>query len=324
MKSRIRRAGWPWKEGFCFDESVTEGKEYTYQVRMLNGSKTTISDRVKVVVPVDKVFEKGDHVLESSIQGYHRLFFLEGARLFWQGEKIEIKTHEIISENAIFESFSEDLKKAPRGEDGKSGGKLTLISHSLKGSLFIRADGQNGGQGATGTSGKSGEAGEQGPTAFLHWGKPENTPPGAYLYRGYFFICDPPRLPGGKGKPGQEGGKGERGRKGGNSGKVFLDIRRIDEGEVFFTNKPGLAGEGGLGGSGGEGGPGGVPGPIDWQSHASLMPQGANLELFHQCAPLQGEKGDSGPLGAFGEKGEDGFQAPYCLRLGNSKTGQCD
>jgi len=318
-ESRVVTGG----QNFYLDAGVEEGKEYFYLVKMLNGSKGTSSDRINVSVPKDRVFEKGEHLVMGSLEGYQRIFFLEEAKIFWNGENLTIRANEIISENAVFESFSEDQKTAMMGQLGKSGGHLIIKAKLLTGSLFIRADGQMGGQGETGLPGKKGAQGDQGPVAFLYWGKPGETPDGAHIHAGYWFVCNPPRLPGGKGKTGETGGAGKRGLKGGNSGKVHVEIGKANDGDVYFTNRPGAGGEGGLGGAGGEGGPGGIPGPIDWETHSRDMPPGANLDLFHQCAPVLGEKGDEGLQGPRGAKGEDGFQAPVCLKLGDSQTGQC-
>jgi hypothetical protein len=58
-------------------------------------------------------------------------------------------------------------------------------------------------------------------------------------------------------------------------------------------------------------------------THSSRIPQGADLSLFVACQPKQGEKGPQGNRGPQGAKGDDGFQAPFCLKIGNSQMGYC-
>lgn len=325
----VKRSDWnearviPPEQSFYKDLGVKEGEDYLYQVQMLNGSRNLSTDWAKIKIPKDKVFSSEAAVETGKITDFFRVFFLDGSRISWNGEKLEIRADEIISENAVLEAFSADQKTAGLGQPGKQGGQLTIVARKLKGILSVRADGQNGGQGQTGIKGGPGERGSQGPDTFLRWGSPQPPPEGAYIHQSYWFFCDPPRAPGVQGSPGAMGGVGRNGLPGGNSAKVNVEIADASEGEVFISNKPGIGGEPGTGGPGGEGGPGGDPGKIDWQTHASKMPGGANLDLFYLCQPVQGAVGPVGPIGPAGAKGEDGFQAPYCLQLGNSKTGLC-
>jgi hypothetical protein len=311
------------EQGFYQDEEVQEGKDYLYQVQMINGSKSVTSDWIQVQVPKDKVF-KGEEVIQTGkVDDYARLFFKNKVRIVWQGEKLEIRAREIISEDAVLDSLALNQKNAELGRVGKSGGELILKAQTLKGSLFIRADGQNGGAGLEGSQGAVGAVGTAGPKTFLRWGEPSKFPEGAYNFRGYWFFCDPPRPPGMVGGTGESGLLGHVGGAGGNSSKVLVEIEDTKSGDVFFTNKPGVGGEGGLGGPGGEGGEGGWSGEIEWRTHASDMPQGADLTLFVACQAKQGEKGPQGNRGPQGPKGDDGFQAPFCLKLGNSQMGYC-
>jgi hypothetical protein len=310
-------------QGFYQDEEVQEGKEYLYQVQMINGSKSVTSDWLQVQVPKDKVFAGEEVIQTGKVDEYARLFFKNKVRIVWQGEKLEIRAREIISEDAVLDSFSLNQKNAGPGLAGKSGGELIVKSKTLKGSLFIRGDGQNGGTGLEGSQGSAGSVGTVGPKTFLHWGEPAKFPAGAYNFRGYWFYCDPPRPPGTIGESGGTGLPGLAGGAGGNSSKVIVEVEDTKSGDVFFTNKPGVGGEGGLGGPGGEGGEGGWSGEIDWRTHASEMPQGADLSVFVECQAKQGEKGPQGNRGPQGGKGDDGFQAPFCLKLGNSQTGYC-
>lgn len=311
------------EQGYFKDEEIQEGKDYLYQVQMINGSKSITSDWVKVQVPKDKVFEKDEMIQTETLAGFARLFFRNKVRISWQGEKIQIVAQEIISEDALLESFSLDQKAAVVGAAGKSGGELIVKAKKLKGSLFIRADGQNGGTGLEGALGNPGEKGTAGPKTFLYWGPPDKYQAGAYIFKGYWFYCDPPRPAGMVGGTGGVGTQGQPGGQGGNSSKVLVEIEDTSSGDLFFTNKPGVGGEGGMGGLGGEGGEGGWSGEIDWTTHASAMPGGADLSLFYQCDSKQGSKGPQGPRGPQGNKGEEGYQAPFCLKLGKSQMGSC-
>jgi len=311
-------------QGFYQDNEVEEGKSYQYFVQMINGSKSAASGWIQMKVPRDKVFDGGEHVQAGELVEYERLFFKNRARITWQGQKLELRAQEIISEDAVFESFSSDQETAAVGLAGKDGGQLKLRVRKLSGSLFIRADGQNGGTGFQGEQGAVGQKGTVGPVAYLHWGYTDKEPPkDVYRYGGYWFYCNPARQPGTEGGVGGLGAVGLPGGKGGNTSKVFVEIEDTSSGDVFFTNKPGVGGEGGPGGIGGEGGEGGWSGEIDWKSNAPSMPQGGDLSLFHQCSSKQGAKGPQGPQGAQGPKGEDGFQAPFCLKRGNSQMGSC-
>lgn len=312
------------EQGFFRDEDVQEGKDYLYQVQMINGSKSVISDWLQVQVPKDKVFQGEEVVQTGKVEEYARLFFKNKVRIVWQGEKLEIRAREIISEDAVLDSFAQGYKKAEVGMIGKGGGELIVKAKTLKGGLFIRADGQNGGTGVEGAVGAVGSPGTTGPKTFLHWGEPSKFPDGAYNFKGYWFYCDPPRPPGSVGGTGGAGLQGQQGGAGGNSSKVLVEIQDASNGDVFFTNKPGVGGEGGAGGPGGQGGEGGWSGEIDWTTHAPRMPQGAeDLSVFVQCQSKQGDKGLQGSFGPQGPKGDDGFQSPFCLKLGNSQVGYC-
>ncbi|MFM8268655.1 MAG: hypothetical protein ACKN9V_00560 [Pseudomonadota bacterium] len=311
------------EQGYFKDQEVQEGKDYLYQVQMINGSKSLSSDWLRIQVPKDKVYEADEVIQSEKTTDYARLFLKNKVRISWQGKKVELRAQEIISEDAILESFSADDKDAAAGESGKSGGELSIHAKKLKGSLFVRADGQNGGVGIEGSKGSPGEKGASGPTTFLYFGSPEKYPPGAPVYRGYWFYCDPPRPAGIIGNTGGVGAQGLTGGSGGNSSKVLIEIEDNSAGDVFFTNKPGTGGEGGVGGPGGDGGEGGWSGEIDWTTHASAMPQGADLSQFYQCDSKQGPKGLEGPRGPQGPKGEDGYQSPFCLKLGKSQMGNC-
>lgn len=310
-------------QGFYQDNEIEEGKEYLYLVQMISGSKSTASDWIQIKVPRDKVIDGGEHIQSGKLTDYNRLFLKNRARISWLGETLEISAQEIISEDAVLESFSTNQKTASAGVVGKNGGNLVIRAQKLSGSLFVRGDGQNGGTGIEGAPGPTGDKGTTGPITFLHWGSPKTAPPDAYHIRGYWFYCDPPRPPGTVGGAGGVGFPGNTGGFGGNSTRVLVEIKDVSSGDVFFTNKPGIGGLGGPGGLGGEGGEGGWSGDIDWQTNSPSMPQGADLSLFHQCNAKQGAKGAQGSRGTEGAKGEDGFQAPFCLRLGNSQTGNC-
>lgn len=320
-----------WNEGrvvqggqsFYQDEEIVEGQKYNYQVQMINGPKTGLSDWAEILVPRDKVFQKKEEIISGKINEYDRIFLKNKPRLYWLGEKLEITTRTIISDGGVLEAFPLDQKQAPLGVPGMNAGELKIKAQTLVGDLFVRADGQRGGQGETGAKGSTGGKGGVGPDTFLYWGKPAQMPPGAHLYRGYYFICDPPRAPGMTGERGGQGDSGNPGKRGGNSAKVDIQIAQMEEGEVYFTNRPGQGGPGGFGGDGGEGGEGGPPGQIDWLSHASKMPEGADLNLFHQCQPRQGDTGPLGPFGAEGAEGEEGYQALFCLKLGDVQSGHC-
>lgn len=320
-----------WNEGrvvqggqsFYYDEQVLEGEKYTYQVQMINGPKTGVADWAQIKIPQDKVFEGENEIVSGKLDQYARVFLKNQVRLFWLGEDFEIKTQEIFSEGGVLEAFPVEQKQASVGDPGLHAGDLKIIARKLVGDLFIRADGQRGGRGVTGEKGPTGKNGGVGPDTFLHWGKPGAMPPGAALHRGYYFVCDPPRAPGQSGETGGQGLPGEQGRRGGNSAKVDVKILEVQEGEVFFTNRPGRGGPGGFGGEGGDGGEGGPPGQIDWLSHASKMPEGADLNVFHQCQPKQGDKGNLGAIGQEGSEGEEGYQALFCLRLGDVQSGHC-
>lgn len=320
-----------WNEGrvvqggqsFYYDEQVLEGEKYTYQVQMINGPKTGVADWSEIQIPQDKVFEGENEIVGGFLGQYNRIFFKNQVRLFWLGEDFEIRTQEIYSDGGVLEAFPQDQKQAALGNPGLAAGSLKIKARKLVGDLFIRADGQMGGRGETGEKGTTGKNGGVGPDTFLHWGKPESMPPGAALHRGYYFVCDPPRPPGQTGEVGGQGLPGAPGKRGGNSAKVDVQITEVQDGEVYFTNRPGKGGPGGFGGEGGDGGEGGPPGQIDWQSYASKMPEGADNNVFHQCQPQQGAKGPQGETGPDGGEGEEGYQALFCLRLGDVQSGHC-
>jgi hypothetical protein len=311
-------------QGFYRDTQVEEGKKYSYQVRQMNASQSSTTDFVQIQIPLDKVFEGGEHIEQGTLVDYQRIFLKNQAKVYWQGERLELIASELISEDATLESFSPDKKTAELGQKGRSGGELILRAKKLRGDLFIRGDGQQGGQGESGAVGATGSKGSRGPDTVLHEGAPTQVPKGAYIYRGYWFKCDPVRVPGGEGGRGGRGGAGFQGKKGGNSSKILIEVKDPTEGNIFISNKPGLGGDGGLGGLGGPGGEGGEPGSIEWQMHSSTIASGTDLSLFYQCQADHGATGPQGDPGNSGPRGTEGFQAPVCIKMGDSQQGLCN
>ncbi|NBX92308.1 MAG: hypothetical protein EBQ85_03645 [Proteobacteria bacterium] len=312
-------------QGFFQDREVTEGQTYSYQVQMLNASAGPSTDFAQIQIPKDRVFESGETVIKGEIKEFYRIVLKKGAKLFWQGEKLEIDTGEIVSEDAVMESFSPNLKIASPGVPGRDGGKLILKANKIHGNLYIRADGQKGGQGLSGENGQSGAKGRRGAETFLYWGNPLNFPYTAINYRGHWFYCDPPRPPGSQGEAGSDGSPGGTGLAGGNSARIFIEIKNAETGTVFLTRQPGEGGLGGEGGPGGSGGEGGEPGVIDWQTHTPNLPSPgeAPFEEFQQCRGIKGPTGLTGKQGTSGQRGSSGFEAPFCFKLGEAQQGLC-
>lgn len=314
------------------DSDVQCGKHYRYDVSVLDGSTSELFKSTEVTIPTD--LEVTGTVSPQEIKGHNRLFIRKGARIVTQGTKFTIDVTEIISSDAIIETFAEN-QTAPLGVAGRHGGSIHIKAVRATGLITLYSRGENGAAGNTGATGLPGYKGNPGADGdcvktssgklcstytegikkmiiktFLEPSKdldPKNDYARKFLSQ---YQCSGQTLEGGPGGQGGQGGNGDNGYVGGDSAEIYVDVQDASEFEVKPIILPGIGGKGGDGGHGGAGGRGGEPGKSD---------------LLEICKPApHGPFGPQGFKGAAGKDGPSGKPKPVCVKIGPLQGPDCD
>lgn len=311
------------------DARVVSGTKYKYTLgASIDGGHSTVAS-TSLMIPKDMVV-KDRQVLTANVS-VGRLFLSREARLVTEGKDIAIAADEIISENGVVETFS-DGATASVGASGRNGGYLSIKAKRGRGSLLVHARGENGAAGGPGSNGGNGMRGADGQYALsthFPWNGGCGCGPRAHQLREeirkgngfarlFFDVernnhrCIQQPGDGNTGQAGAPGNPGSPGGKGGNSARVYVEIVDATQLKVDVFLMPGKGGAGGAGGIGGRGGPGGNPGS-------------SALDHYSNCRVAQaGRPGPNGTNGNPGLAGAAGMEEPICLRLGESKTPDCN
>ncbi|MCB0416640.1 MAG: hypothetical protein H6617_05875 [Bdellovibrionaceae bacterium] len=311
------------------DSNIVPGKKHKYQLGALTEGNYEDVAATSIMVPKD--MEVKDRLVISRIEGVGRLFLSKTAHLVSEGKDAAISVDEIISENGVVESFSEGAQ-APLGEAGRNGGLITIKARRGRGNLIVHARGENGGMGIPGANGVNGKKGQEGRYALgthnsvdvvCGCGQRARELREAMKQGNIFAMfqfnaerarhrCISQPTDGSQGEAGTAGAPGSHGGKGGNSAKAFVEIEDPSQIQVDVFVIPGKGGTGGPGGIGGRGGPGGNPGST-------------SLDYYSNCRePQAGPPGQNAANGKPGLPGIDGTHEPFCLRLGNIKSPDCN
>ena len=313
------------------DPTVQAGEKYQYFIATIeNGGPV---NRASATVDIPHDLEVRGNASLKSADGINRLFLYRDTVLTTLGQTVIVQVNEIISDDAILQSFPSG-QKAPSGQSGRAGGSIDIRAKLGSGRLHIFARGESGGDGLDGLPGSAGANGTQGQAG--DWGintdlynylnrsfvdsygnlmrrfpKPPENPEWNTVFAGRpLYICARPAtngLPGGNGTTAQDGGSGGNG---GNSATAVVRIKEDSDFQVDITVEPGISGIGGRPGKGGLGGPGGAPGALD---------QG------HKCPPAQtGPTGQNGIDGRQGRPGDNGVKQPACVISGSRIQYDCD
>ncbi|MBS1984125.1 MAG: hypothetical protein JST16_08125 [Bdellovibrionales bacterium] len=261
------------------DRPSVPGIKYNYALVALAGAQTTELNVATVDIPRDRVVE-GDLAWNDLGTGYGRVFLRAGSRLWTGGQAVQLVADEIVSEGGVIITFPKGQTAGP-GAIGKSGGRIDLHAHRMRGLLRVEGRGENGGTGAKGQDGATGGRGAPGDDAYV-----------------LGMVCMRQAGEGKRGLPGESGHRGQRGASGGDSAQVRIRVDNpSDDFRVEFDLQ---SGEGGAGGPGGEGGSGGLGGE-----------QGMNFPVCGQGGGV-GPYGPSGASGPVGEAGSAGAVFPIC------------
>jgi hypothetical protein len=243
------------------------------------------------------------------------LYFDYRSQLNTQGQEFDISADELIANESVIASFSEEESNtpAPEGIAGKNGGSIKITAINAKGTLTVHSRGTRGGIGHAGQEQFPVTApGMNGRDEIVHLEK--NCEPqylsakvpaikfpitkkspvkirrvGACHIESY---CSVNSTAGQQGPQGLKGLQGSQGLPGGDSGSFVLEIKDNENFYVTTDTNPGLGGPGGIGGPGGQGGPGGSPG-----NHAKCAPESDGKGKVGET----GAPGDSGPPGSSGK-----------------------
>lgn len=299
------------------DREVEEGIRYIYRWGAVQGKKIIASSEKEIVIPTDVVIEgerNWDDLAVKKIftekMQWGRVFFMENSILTTQGQNLFLKANQILSNNATVRSF-------PRGQtaksgDGKSGGKITLISAKAEGFLKFELRGEDGGEGLPGKAPDAslkGVAGLRGYQAVL-----EGRQMGVMYYQ---VTCQSQPTNGSDGFPGRQGFAGQQGGRGGDTAALEIQIANESEFHAEWIRDPGHGGnggEGGLGGAGGDAGQAGLSGYdlMERQEPGTMRPGGGLVEGSCRLAN-PGHPGPQGPRGNPGDRGFEGRTQPVCL-----------
>ncbi len=258
------------------------------------------------------------------------LYFDYRSQLNTQGQEFDISADEIIANESVIESFSEEESTlpAPEGIAGKNGGSIKITAINAKGTLTVHSRGTRGGIGHTGQEQFPVTApGMNGRDEIVHFEKncepqylsakvpaikfPLIKSPIKIRRVGACHIesfCSVNSTAGQQGPQGLKGLQGSQGLPGGDSGSFILEIKNNENFFVTTDTNPGLGGPGGIGGPGGRGGPGGSPG-----KHANCTPESDGI----------GKVGETGAPGDSGPPGSSGKTELSCIKKSNFESIEC-
>ncbi len=277
------------------DDTVLAGEKYRYYLYYARGSSQGLHAVMPIEVPKD--LEIQGVIPLKSITGIKRLFLRRDSRIQIEGDRFDLEVDEILSDWGVIESFNRGQTATPE-KDGRSGSPIFVKARKGSGDLIIRTAGERGGKGTKGIQGAPGERGKKGSDARCVTYKP-NDP---------LNSCIQNPTDGERGGKGGRGFPGGRGRMGGNSSPALITVLESSPLRVQFQVEPGRGGLGGDGGDGGEGGAGGEP--------------GSNLTCCN-AKTVNGAKGETGEKGVTADEGEIGRAMPTCVKLADSRLGDC-
>jgi hypothetical protein len=314
------------------DEWVQEGKTYHYTfgtIEDVGGS--VVKAETEVTIPKD--LEISGRMDLAQVSGFNRIFFRKNARLITEGQDFTLITNEIYSEDGAVVAIDEP-KTAVASHNGRSAGSITVQAKTGSGTLYVVADGENGGSGLIGQTGRVGKKGKEGKIGLAtheivnvvcNCEQVARDLKNKMQEGGIFSIiaraqweaerqrhrCISQPTDGYPGDQGGQGTNGGNGGAGGDSAKVFIRIDDPSRLDVKVSAEPGKGGMYGLGGEGGAGWPGGDPGE-------------RVLDFFKICQEAKvGPPGPQGQRGLPGKVGADGKRNPVCLIFGDTKYGDC-
>lgn len=291
--------------------------------------KLAKSDLKDLVIQAPTKFDSAQYLVVN------RLILSREGRIITQGSDLRIEANEILSDDGIIEPFESNVPALP-GMPGRSGGTITILAKSGRGTLFINGRGQNGGHGIDGPAGRPGKPGKEGRIALGTHEKVDvvcqcghiardlkqkfadgNVFEKVFVYQQLVAHRMMHRCiqEAGDGHPGEQGGAGSNGGdggRGGDSARIYVAVDDASTLQIKAYPIPGQGGTGGSGGRGGDGGRGGAPGDHD-------------LDYFGNCRDAaHGPAGASGDKGQTGRNGITGNTLPMCIKLGSTSFGDCD
>jgi hypothetical protein len=305
------------------DTKVAAGEHYIYYLRAGAATEPETRYQVAITIPSDLRIQKIERF--ESIRDIHRLFLESGSILIPTDNRLAIDVAEIISHGGQIRTFAPEGVLG-RQSGGRTGALISIRAKRAVGELTIVSEGQDGTRGLDGTAGAVGAAGAPGAPGELEFGGPDlkgfiprdqllreaqrasDRDPSGKTARIY-YRCKHPPSPGLVGSPGGNGSRGHDGARGGDSGRLIVDIESASDLQLHRESRASRGGGGGSGGSAGRGGAGGAPGAPD---KYGICP-----------AAAAGAEGPAGLPGPAGNAGPDGKIDPYCLRLGESRLGDC-
>lgn len=230
------------------------------------------------------------------------------SNLYANENNLEIKARTLISQGGRLSTFLKD-SRAPKDQNGLSGGLLQIKAAVAIGDLIVELRGQNGG---------------------YHTQVPEKvtaipvTPDSSHGKCGDNESGS--KCIGKKGPTGYKGEKGFTGYDGGDSGSLSFQTKNLDRLSLTIKYYPGEGGEGGEGGLGSNGGKGGIGSEVRYYNESRNdggCPKCsmASIEVRNETIKYpNGVDGDPGPVGDSGDKGQDGFRIQSnILTLDNSE-----
>lgn len=238
------------------------------------------------------------------------LFIDEDGVLVSNGEPLQIKMDELISNKGKVTTFTEEEVDSSReNTNGASGGSIVLDAITAHGDLIVELRGKNGGVRSTIPD------------------PVKNAPPFDPSLNGKCTIPHPDH--GGNschGRPGKKGNKGTIGNpglKGGDSGSLSLSVLKENSLNVDVLYFPGKGSAGSIGGRGGPGGKGGIGDTLVWfdqpDTHGNAGCARCSMSEVNGRKTKKypdGPNGPEGDIGETGERGADGGPEKSSIQLG--------
>jgi hypothetical protein len=287
-----------------FSHEVAHDQNLTYVFDILSDTNRVQKSISKLVnIPMDLVLSTGKNELNSDlILRPKRLFLFKDAPVTSNGFKIDLIVEELISEEALIQTFSPG-SKADFGNAGATPKDISIKARTAVGKLNVVMKGQDGGDGLDGVKFQFAAAAGESPGEGIR-----NCRCDAACRKysaGSTCYCSKYGTSGGNGMDGLRGLPGGNAMPGGSTGNLKISVQDGKEFEISTSKIIGRAGIPGKGGPGQPGGSGGVA--------------SANIN----CPGPNGINGEVGNKGSDGLPSVNGLENPICIYIASEEKNEC-
>ncbi len=287
-----------------FKQDVAHNQSALYFFEILDQKNNLIKTFSKnIIIPRDFVVREGQsEFFEKTELNVNRFFLNHDIPITTNGNEVTINANELISDDAIIQTYIEKNKAAP-SSNGKNGGKITINAKNAVGKLEIFMRGEHGGNGLDGGEYSESRA-ASGRDAALGVEECENVCVGPRCPMAKVCTCLSIGKNSGNGVDGLNGKNGGNAGNGGSTGILLVNIQSGKDFQIKVIKEKGLSGFAGKKGIGQLGG-------------------FAGKGNFGKCSGKPGSNGADGLPGIDGLEGIDGVEENVCLHIESEQRNEC-